>query len=228
MQGFVNKCLVLLVFCVFPWLANAGKEIENYQLFEVWENAYFDRFVYNVQVDFSKYNKVLFFPMTFDRLKITESEGKNKKLVKNWHSLSWDEMDKICGFFDLFAKKKFKNKRVFALSDRGGEDTLAIEFRMSSFRPAVDKNGTSSLNTVGSSSTNSLGVLMFTAVVADSKTGELIAVIEDGIEIGNPSGLFENNKTQQNRSWRASFKKVINKFYLSLVKLQEEQLALGN
>jgi|GEM_PF-1201595 len=192
------------------------------QNFSVWPNKHFDRFVVNNNVDFSRYNKVIFFPMQFDQLTLTAKT--DAALVKNWNDSSWEEMDKICGFFDYFAEKKFKNKERFTLTRRGGADVLAIEFRLTEFTPRVSKDGSWDSDTVGDDYIKTLGSMKYRAVIADSQTAELIAVIEDGIEI-EPRTTAINNKTTQNRAWRTAFKRVLNTLHAAMVDLHRDQLA---
>ncbi len=186
--------------------------------FEMFPSRYFDRFVINKGVDFSNFDQVIFFPMTFDRL--TLSDKTSYKLVKNWNDSTWEEMDKICGFFDYFAKKKFKKKKLFGLTHRGGDNVLAVEVRLTEFTPKVSKDGAFASNTMMDESLDSLGVIQYRAVVAHSQTGELIAVIEDGVEIASGQ-LMVNNRASQNLSWRAAFKRLSNDLYHSFKELRE-------
>jgi len=181
--------------------------------FDVWKNDEFDRFIINRNFRLADFNKVLFFPMTFDRLKI--SLKTNAGLAKNWNDSSWKEMDKICGFFDYFAKKKFKRKDDMELTFTGGDDVLAVEFRMTEFVPQHSKDGSWDSATVGEESFTNLGTLYYRAVIAHSQTGDLIAVIEDATEIAPPKAMVRNI-TGQNIAWRNSFKRILDSFYLAL------------
>lgn len=181
--------------------------------FDVWENDEFDRFIINRNFSLADFNKVLFFPMTFDRLKISLKTSSD--LAKNWNDSSWKEMDRICGFFDYFAKKKFKRKDDLQLTFTGGDDVLAVEFRMTEFVPQHSKDGSWDSATVGEESFTNLGTLYYRAVIAHSQTGDLIAVIEDATEIAPPKAMVRNI-TGQNIAWRNSFKRILDSFYLAL------------
>lgn len=189
----------------------------NPELFENWEKSKFDVFFYDKSTDFSKYDKVILFPMTFDRMKLSDEAG--KEFSESWLDSTFDEMDKICGFFDKFAKKAFKESRHFDVTNTGGDNVLVLEFRMMNFTPTSMRKPNGH-GTVGSSS-NLLGVggLTFQTVVAESQSGKLVAVIEDGLIIR--SGSYSvSNKLGRNLAWRQSFQKVISDFHRDLKKLK--------
>ena len=135
-----------------------------------WEKSGFVKFFVNQNVDFSKYNRIIVFPTTFDRLKIAEKATKNA--AKSWMKSSFKQMDEYCNYFDYAAKRKFKKSSSFKLTNKGGDNVLAMEIRMMEILPlSVSKREPN------------VGVLKLQAVLVDSKTNELVAVIEDVVPV---------------------------------------------
>jgi len=68
-------------------------------------------------------------------------------------------------------------------------------------------------------------------VVANSKTGELLAVIEDGMELnpgnmliikGDPNLQVDSaSRMAQNVAWRKTFKRIANRLHEDLMRLKE-------
>ncbi|KXI29234.1 DUF3313 family protein [Paraglaciecola hydrolytica] len=196
-------------------------------------NSHFDRFVVSHPEVFSRYNKVIFFPMQFDRL--TVDSNADKDLRNSWYDSSWDEMDSICQYFDDFAQKIFNERAGFSTTLQGGKDVLAVEFRLKNFMPYNKRYKDNNLGTVGvSSDEKGIGTVTFQAVIADSQSGELLAVIEDGMEVntgniainGNLNlQVDSNNKTSQNQAWRKVFKRWVEYLHDDLSSLQSSSLA---
>lgn len=135
-----------------------------------WEKSGFVKFFVNQNVDFSKYNRIIVFPTTFNRLKIAEKATKNA--AKSWMNSSFKQMDEYCNYFDYAAKRKFKKSSSFKLTTQGGDNVLAMEIRMMEILPLS-----------ASKREPNVGVLKLQAVLVDSKTNELVAVIEDIVPI---------------------------------------------
>lgn len=135
----------------------------------------FSKFLFNENIDFTKYNRAIVFPTTFNRLKISEKTKAN--VAKAWMNSSFSEMDEYCNYFDNAAMRKFRKSSSFKLTNKGGDSVLAIEIRLMELLP---------LST--SKREPNVGILGLQAVLADSKTGELVAFIEDVLPInGNYS-----------------------------------------
>lgn len=179
------------------------------------EQSQFDRFVVADPEALSQYNKVMLFAMQFDRLKI--SSGANAALFNSWMESDWKQMDYLCQQFDDLAKKIFSESRHLQPTNVGGEDVLAIEFRLVRFHPYEKPYHQADRGTVGTSSNfEGLGEIEIQAVLANAKTGELVGVIEDGIVLsGGAYGLSRrniasqpdsNSRAAQNIAWRSAFR----------------------
>lgn len=182
-------------------------QVEN---FANWDKSEFSTFFYDTTVDFSKYDQAIFFPMTFDRMELSGATGDDFR--ESWNKSSFEEMDKICQFFDDFIMKKFKSSDYVTPTLKGGPNVLAVEFRMKDFMPTSMRRE-DALGTVGGS-TNAMGVgvLTFQAVLVESQSGRLVAVIEDGMNIS--SGTYSvDDRIGRNLAWRRSFSKLVNKLH---------------
>lgn len=176
-------------------------------------NSAFGRFLITEPAAFSGFKKIILFPMQFDRLKLSET---NKDLSNSWKDSDWDEMDEICEQFDYFATKVFKERGKFALAEKGAEDVLAVEFRLLGFTPYAKRHRDSELSSIGTSTRFSgIGEITIQAIFANAKTGELIAIVEDRMEVnagtvgrGNLSMQVSNtNKPAQMLAWRKTFQR---------------------
>ncbi len=149
-----------------PALAGTVADImpeSNAEDFANWEDSNFDRFFLNQKRDFSQYDALIMFPITFDRMEINEHTV--EIYSKSWYESTFEEMDQICTFFDEIARKEIGSSRQFELTNRGGDNVLAVEFRMRDFMPTSVARG-NAIGTIGTSS-NQMGVgsLVFQAVL---------------------------------------------------------------
>ncbi|MDO3385450.1 hypothetical protein QWI17_06305 [Gilvimarinus sp. SDUM040013] len=191
-------------------------QVEN---FSNWDDSSFSTFFYDTTVNFSQYDQAIFFPMTFDRMELAQTT--NDEYLESWSKSSFNEMDKICQFFDDFLMKKFKSSRYITPTLKGGPNVLAIEFRMKDFMP-MSMRREDALGTVGSS-TNAMGVgiLTFQAVLVESQTGRLVAVIEDGMNISSGTNSVDD-RIGRNMAWRRSFRDIVAKLHQDFKMLEEK------
>lgn len=181
---------------------------------------------------FKQFNKVILFATQFDKLRITESTDKN--LAESWNDSTWKEMDKICQHMDDFAQKIFREGKEFVPVTQGGTDVLAIQFNLVDYTPSSKRHKDSGGDTVGVQSNNSgIGVVTVRGTLANAKTGELVAMIEDTIEInartatyGNLATMHDSNSmAAQNLAWRASFRRFLDNVHAELTRLKHAQIA---
>ena len=231
MAKYLTVLLALLLVACSNTPATSVAELKNVPQSDLQQltNSHFDRFVMPDAQAFSRYQKVIFFPMQFDRLTIDLSAAQN--LRDSWNESSWDEMDKICQHFDDFAQKIFAEREGFAPTQRGGDDVLAIEFRLMNFMPYGKRYKDNDAGTVATrSSDGGIGAVTIQAVIADSQSGELLAVIEDGMEVNAGNMLMikgdlalqvdSNNKASQNIAWRKVFKRWLEYLHKDMRRLQ--------
>ncbi|UTF58579.1 hypothetical protein [Gilvimarinus sp. DA14] len=190
-------------------------EVEKFSL---WQDSHFSTFFYDRRVDFSRYEKAIFFPMTFDRMQL--SNHTDEDFRASWNKSSFEEMDKICQFFDDYIEKKFARSDVLESTRTGGPDVLAIEFRMKDFMPTSMRRE-DALDTVGQSTNNmGVGVLTFQAVLVESQTGRLVAVIEDAMEIKS-SSYSVDDRVGRNLAWKRSFQRLVSDLHDDIETLKQ-------
>ncbi|WP_339896831.1 hypothetical protein [uncultured Gilvimarinus sp.] len=185
--------------------AEAAKEDNkpDVSAYRQWQNSHSGSFFVDSQVDFSGYDKILFFPATFDRM--TLSEHASNEVVLSWQKSSFKEMDAICAQFDSFAPVIFNRSDEFSPTHTGGLNVIALEFRITEFYPKSERVADAELDTVGQTfSDGSLGSIKIQAVLVNAKTGALLAVIEDLLPLQHQA--YINNRTSQNLAWRTAFK----------------------
>ncbi len=199
-------------------------------LYKVGHSA-FDRFVVTDPQALAGYNKVMLFPMQFDRLTI--SSGADKALYESWMASNWEQMDDLCQQFDDLANKIFSEGKDLKPTHQGDDDVLAIEFRLISFFPYAKPYHQADFNTVGTSTRfEGIGELQIQAVLANAKTGELVGVIEDGVVVsasaygmGGRSAAGQpdsQSKPAQNMAWRSAFRHWSTALYHELVLLKRQ------
>lgn len=180
---------------------------------------------------FKQFNKVILFATQFDKLRITQETDKN--LAESWNDSTWKEMDRICQHMDDFAQKVFREGGEFAPTKQGGVDVLAIQFNLVDYMPSSKRYKDSGLDTVGVQSNQSgIGVVTVRGTLANAKTGELVAMIEDTIEInartatyGNLATMHDSNsKAAQTIAWRNSFRRFLDNVHVELTRLKHAQI----
>lgn len=192
------------------------------------ESEKIDRFLVNKPEAFKQFDKVILFATQFDKLTI--SAKADKKMAANWNDSNLKEMDAICQQLDDFAQKIFSDHGDFVPVTRGGEDVLAIQFSLIDFMPYAARYENSGASTVGAQTNNSgIGQITVRGVLANAKTGELVAVIEDTLEVnarnssnGNLAAMQDgNNKAAQNLAWRTTFRRFIDNLHAQLLTLKQ-------
>ncbi|HEY7886103.1 MAG TPA: hypothetical protein VIC08_14255 [Cellvibrionaceae bacterium] len=188
-----------------------------------------DKFIVNNLQDFKKFEKVIIYSSQFDKLKISTSADKD--LAKSWNTSSWKEMDAICQHLDDLTQKVFRDRKEYAFAEQGAEDVLALQFTLMDFMPISARYRDSGNDTVGASVNYAgIGVITVRGVLANAKTGELVGLVEETMEVnsgatstGAGSLAFaqdSNNKTAQNLAWRKSFRSFVENFHDDLVRLK--------
>ncbi|MEH6548785.1 MAG: hypothetical protein V7711_06515 [Pseudomonadales bacterium] len=186
----------------------------NTEDFAVLDDSRFNVFFYDKSANFSNYDTVLLYPMTFDRLTISKKVSND--LNDSWKESTFKEMDKICGYFDEFAKGIFSRSKNFPSGTRGGENVLAIEVRMIEFFPTDLARGTG-MGTIGTSSNlKGVGALTYHIVILESQTGRLVAMVKDTISINSGNFAVSNNPTVRNQAWRRAFQRVAENLHAEL------------
>ena len=182
----------------------------NLDQFENWTKSRFAIFFVDKKFDFSAYDKVLFFPTVYE--KIIFSKKSNRQLEASWEKELLDQIKNSSLDLDKMLSKKFKSSKVFTLTDKREGNVLLVEFRMKEFFPH-SKNAGSATGTRGLvRDLGGLGALTYEAVVVDSETGKLVAVIQDRILISS-SNMTSNIKINQNVAWSHSIKDIAEKLY---------------
>ena len=207
------------------------KSIEDSELTYV-EAEKIDKLVVKNAQQLKQFNKVILFATQFDKLKLAEES--DKKLVRNWNDSTWKEMDAICQQLDDFAQKIFREEGEFVPVKQGGEDVLAIQFTLVNFMPYSQRYKDAGMDTVGAQSNNSgIGLVTIRGVLANAKSGELVAVIEDTMEVnsrtasmGNLANVYDsNNKMAQNLAWRTAFRRFLGNLHNELTTLKYSQIS---
>jgi hypothetical protein len=224
--------LSLLAGCAAPAKDIQVKDIQGSELKYV-ETDSIDKILVKNAEAFRHFDKVILFATQFDKLKI--SAETNKKTAQSWNKSTWKEMDEICQHLDDFAHKKFRDGREFVPANRGGTDVLAIQFSLIDFMPYSNRHRDAGMGTVGISSSNSgIGQVTIRGVLANAKTGELVAIIENTLEInarnvsnGNLAAMYDgNSKAAHNLAWRSSFRRFLDSLHDELTRLKYAQVAM--
>jgi hypothetical protein len=188
-----------------------------------------DKFIINNPQVFKKFEKVIVYSSQFDKLKIPTTVDKD--LAESWNRSGWEEMDAICQHLDDFTRKVFRDRKEYAFAEKGAEDVLALQFSLIDFMPVSARYRDSNNDTVGASTSYAgIGVITVRGVLANAKTGELVGLVEETLEVnsgttstGAGSLAFaqdSNNKGAQSIAWRRSFRTFVEKFHDDLVRLK--------
>lgn len=207
------------------------KSIEASELTYI-ETEKIDKFVVKNAQAFKQFDKVILFATQFDKLKLAEET--DKKIAHNWGESTWKEMDAICQHLDDFAQKIFREQGEFVPVKRGGDDVLAIQFSLVSFMPYSQRYKDAGMDTVGVQTNNAgIGLVTVRGILANAKSGELVAVIEETLEVnsrtassGNLASIYDSsNKAAQNLAWRTAFRQFLGNLHEELTTLKYARIA---
>ena len=207
------------------------KSIEASELTYI-ETEKIDKFVVKNAQAFKQFDKVILFATQFDKLKL--SEKTDKQIALNWGDSTWAEMDVICQQMDDFAQKIFREGGEFVPVKRGGEDVLAIQFTLVGFMPYSQRYKDAGTDTVGVQTNNAgIGLVTVRGILANAKSGELVAIIEETLEVnsrtansGNLASIYDSsNKAAQNLAWRTTFRQFLGHLHKELTRLKYAQIA---
>lgn len=225
--------LVLLAGCAAPPdtpLTGVGLTGDYYQL----NDRKFDRFVVKDRAEFAKYDKIALFPIQLDGMLILPSG--TDSVNRSWTGVTYEEMLPFVESFDELARHLFSEGKSFELTNTGGPNVLAVEFRLKSFRPQTHRAGAGAMgvHTAADITTTEFGELRMQVVLANSQTGELIAVLEDGVTVtprsfgltsfGNTTTVdasSRNTTGNQRAAWRRTFRQWLERFRSDLQDLRE-------
>jgi hypothetical protein len=210
--------LMLAVVGGMPLAVYAADEAKGGAMdsFKLLDKARSGALFYDGTIDFSKYDKVLLFPITRDQAKITERA--NSGTLKDWKEFDEKEWTKIDGHFDTFAQKIFSESDVFTVVDKPGEGVIAMQFRMLEFMANTDIDDNAA-GTMGRSSIR-LGNMKIRGILLDATNKRLLAVTESLHSIN--SGQYEgrDNQVGRNLAWRRSFQRIIDNLHDDMGKLR--------
>lgn len=224
MIQFINKLFwQLLIFSILTVVHLGAQALDledtrKLESFEMMKKAKSGGVFYDASIDFSKYKKAILFPVTYDQIKI--SAGAKVEYVKSWEEFGEEKWKELAEYFDAAVRKKFGKSKVLALADKPGEDVVAIQIRMTEFIPNT-YNTDDPIGTVGQSfNLVGLGNLNIEAVIVDSKSKQLLAVVESLNSINSGRYTGEDNKLYRKLSWRRSFQRIVDHLHYDIKKLK--------
>lgn len=233
----MKPLLLLIICCLVACASNPAqqrvslKSIESSELNYI-EAKKIDKFVVKNAQQFKQFNKVILFSTQFDKLRLAEQT--DKKIALSWNDSTWKEMDAICQTLDDFANKIFREEGEFVPVNRGGDDVLAIQFTLLDFMPYSQRYKDGGLDTVGTETNNAgIGLITLRGVLANAKSGELVAIVEETLEVntrassmGNLASMHDaNSKAAQNLAWRTTFRRFLGNFHNEITRLKYAQIA---
>src|SRR5690606_27064477 len=136
-------------------------------------------------------------------------------------------------------RKIFRDRKEYTFAEKGAEDVLALQFSLTDFMPVSARYQDSGNDTIGVSTSHAgIGVITVRGVLATAKTGELVGLVEETMEVnsgttstGAGSLAFaqdSNSKTGQNLAWRKSFRFFVEKFHDDLVRLKYSEVSAAD
>lgn len=210
--------VLLLVTHVQPGICASGEEGDGkWETFIVMKKARSGAFFYDTSVDFSKYSKVMLFPVIFDEVKIS-AEAK-AEYVKSWEAFGEEGWKEVAGYFDASAHKIFSESDVFALEKTPGDDVIIIQSSLVDFTPHVE-NTDDPTGTVGHSiNMSGLGNMSIQTMFLGSKGQQLLVVVKSLSSISTGGHILEDSRISRRLAWRRSFQRVADDLHRDLKKL---------
>jgi len=181
------------------------------------KNSEFNFFALKSKDALKKYSKIYYVPMSAENLVLKKSGSHD--IDKSWKKLTPEEWLVFTSAFDEMVPKYFPNDKIFSLTDKTGDDVLAVQVRLAEYTPRVSRKGEMDLDTIGTQEARSYGELLIMIMLVDSVTHETVGVASDGISIGGGNGLVKNsNSASQMVGWQKAYEIWLNKLRTQLEK----------
>lgn len=197
----------LCIFALTSLLAFAqdddnAESVES--VFVVWKDGSFVRSVLDKNVDYSKYTKVMYFPLKYDQLEVVT--GNDARLGRNWEGFVDEDMPTIAEKFDKAVASKYKKGKYLELTKEGGSDVIVIAVNLLKLTPRTYRD--SSLDTVGEENFETVGFLDYQITLLDSEKGVVVGFIEDQIQV-SLRRKARNVRGNHVRAWTRTFEYIV-------------------
>lgn len=206
LQKSLHILLAATALCAFvftPLLASAQEDESVESVFVVWKGGNFHKFVVEKNLDYSKYKKVIVFPLKSNQLQI--DTGNNVRMARNWANFVEEDMSTLAEKFDEVIAKEFSENKSLVLTETGGSDVVIAAVNMLTFTPQTYRD--SSIETVGKESFDTVGILGYQITLLDSESGLLVGFIEDEIKITLRKSAL-NIRSNHVRAWSLTFELI--------------------
>lgn len=187
----------------------AKSETVEYKFIKI-KDSKFNFFALKSKDALKKYSKIYYVPMSSADLVLKKSGDRD--IDRSWKKVTPEEWLSFTTAFDRMVPNYFPNDKNFSLTDKVGDDVLAVQFRLVQYTPRVSRKGEMDLDTIGTQEARSYGELLIMISLVDSATRETIGVASDGISIGGGTGLVKSsNSASQMVGWQRAYEVWLNK-----------------
>ncbi|MBC3765331.1 hypothetical protein [Neptunicella marina] len=194
------------------------------------QQTHFDRFVVHSLADFKAVDKLIVFKLNVEKLVMPPTDDDD--INRSWQQAQAQDIFDIADQFDQLAQFVFAEGKAFEATRTGGDNVLAVQFRLLEYHPTTSKDGSWDNPTNMDKYVSSFGSAKIQAVLAKSSSGELVAVIEDTVNLtlGVAGRSFRydgamgstNSKQNQKAAWRRAFKQWLVNLRSDLTRLKEQ------
>ncbi|PCK06669.1 MAG: hypothetical protein COA42_17225 [Alteromonadaceae bacterium] len=161
-------------------------------------------FLVNDRNELKKYSKIIVPLIRVDALKIMTTRDRSTDI--SWENVSYEDILPYITPYESVANKIFKSSRgPLTITDEPGENTLRLDASLIAFRPNVHFNASLESNTVVKETIRSYGDLKIRMRLVDSKSGKLVAFIEDDVKMALTVDST-NTTGNMRRVWKQTFK----------------------
>jgi hypothetical protein len=170
--------------------------------------------------DFSKFNKIKFFPS--DRSEMEISKKGEPESIRSWRKATDKELDAFAENIDDMVTEVFRNRDTFTLvEESSGEGILAVQVRLKEFVPMMVRADDVQDRTIGSQQgLGNLGHMAVNVVLVDVAERKMVGVIQDMILMDSQHAT-RNTRSSQSLIVRRSFRDWLTEFYGSLETLKQ-------
>lgn len=198
-------------------LTNAQQSEPVQSTFVLWKDGSFDRTIVEKTTNYNQYNKVIFFPLRYEKLEIVT--GNDASLTRNWEDFVEKDMPVLEEKFTRSVKNQFDKGIKPMLTEEGGPGVLVASVELLRLEPKAYRD--SSLNTVGEETFETVGFLDYQIVLMDSNGGIVVGLIEDNIQV-SLRRKAKNIRGNHYRAWSRTFDHIVSHFIEDFQELEKQ------
>lgn len=188
------------------------------------DNTAVDLAYVDPNVDYRNYRKVYVQPLNLDKVEIIQPETSSSmvnRFNRDWE-LTDEDKHSLQDAFKTVMEKELSAGGAYEIASGPGDDVLEVEAMLTQIRPSGPKDDQISRSTARSRVfTSGAGSMSIAIMIADSDSGEVLALIKDERNRRNTDMWMPNNRVSNMAEVRQNFATWAKQIHRGLVALNE-------